>query len=68
MSDVSPNQSIANRYRILNLIGQGGMGTVYRATDRLYGNVVALKRVRVAASETNRVRRGKSFIACLMDI
>jgi predicted ATPase len=37
--------TISNRYRLLNQIGQGGMGAVYRAVDRLSGQPVALKRV-----------------------
>ncbi len=34
-----------NRYTIHNKIGQGGMGVVYRATDRLTGEIVALKQI-----------------------
>lgn len=34
-----------NRYTILDQIGTGGMGTVYRATDRLSGQDVALKKM-----------------------
>lgn len=33
------------RYEILDRIGQGGMGVVYRALDRLTGSVVAFKHV-----------------------
>lgn len=38
---------IANRYRLLEVIGQGGMGVVYRTLDRLNNDVVALKQVNV---------------------
>ncbi|HEX7736069.1 MAG TPA: serine/threonine-protein kinase [Ktedonobacteraceae bacterium] len=36
-------QTIANRYTIEDLIGQGGMGYVYLARDRMSGHVCALK-------------------------
>ncbi|HEX2619632.1 MAG TPA: hypothetical protein VHL11_05785, partial [Phototrophicaceae bacterium] len=41
------HQLIDDRYEPQSRIGAGGMGTVYRALDRLTGQMVALKRVTV---------------------
>lgn len=43
-------QRINNRYILHEKLGEGGMGAVYRATDRLTGNDVALKRVLLSDS------------------
>src|SRR2546429_4090333 len=40
-------RSIGARYQLINELGRGGMGTVYRALDRLTGRVVTLKRLRI---------------------
>jgi tetratricopeptide (TPR) repeat protein len=37
---------VNNRYQILDMIGSGGMGNVYRAMDRLTGDQVAVKQIR----------------------
>jgi serine/threonine protein kinase len=40
---LAPNTLLQDRYLVLRLLGQGGMGAVYQATDRKFGNAVAVK-------------------------
>jgi eukaryotic-like serine/threonine-protein kinase len=40
---IATNTLLLNRYLVMHLLGQGGMGAVYKATDRKFGNTVALK-------------------------
>ncbi|GEM_PF-2557963 len=60
MLDLS-RQSVGDRYLLLDQLGQGGMGTVHRALDRLTGQYVALKQVLLSSSDSEFGHHALSF-------
>jgi serine/threonine protein kinase len=62
-TDVRPGSVIAGRYEILESLGKGGMGVVYKAHDRVLDDTVALKLLRAdVAAEPEMARRFRSEI------
>ena len=57
---------LRGRYRLRDLIGQGGMGAIYKATDEVLGRNVAIKIF--LATETADVRRQEDEVNILASL
>jgi serine/threonine protein kinase len=53
--------ALDSRYELLDLLGRGGMASVYRARERVGGREVALKLLMAASGERKKALLGNSF-------
>ncbi len=67
--ELTSGSTIANRYEILEELGEGGMGVVYKVTDPLNpGRLVALKRIRHKHIQPELIARFKAEFRVLTSL
>src|SRR5216684_3057472 len=54
---LEPGSMLGERYEILQLLGQGGMGAVYKARDKELDRIVALKLIRSEFAKNPEILR-----------
>ena len=67
-SDEQVGNTLSDRYLIEEVLGMGGMSTVYRASDAALGRTVALKVFRADLADADDLRRQQSEIHLLASL
>ena len=52
---LQPGTILGNRYQIIQILGEGGMGAVYKATDKELDRVIALKVIRPELASNSEI-------------
>ncbi len=62
MQPIAPDTILQQRYRLMRLIGEGGFGRTYLATDQSrFGEQCAIKELSVASHSQSRLSKAKEF-------
>jgi eukaryotic-like serine/threonine-protein kinase len=67
-ADVPIDRLIAGRYRLREVVGSGGMATVYRAEDESLGRTVALKIFHAGLAHAQDARRQREEVSLLASL
>ena len=64
---LAPNTILRERYRIIQPLGQGGMGAVYQAMDANLSCLVAVKQTFAETEDARRAFRREAELLANMD-